>query len=211
MVTNAGREVVEGMYELGDRLHAKIKTLTRPEMERLLSLFDGVIANIKGLPQPAQKTAFKLSLLFDRGVATPGIVQIRQRIIVLLAFHDDAHMAAWHPYEVDGHLWETFTLVWQGQAGCAAELTEKLPHRNCAKCEYTSVLETLSARGWIIACGGRFIPQEQAARMRQAVEGATDRTFAAAFAGLSTTEMGEFRSLIRKLAAAVALYKEDAK
>jgi DNA-binding MarR family transcriptional regulator len=204
-LTDEGREVVEGIYELGDRLYAKIKALTGPEMSRLLSLSDRVLRTIKKLPDPAERPAFELSLLFDRGVDTPPIVQVRQRILVLLAFREDAHVAAWRPYEPDGQLWEALTLIWRERASDAAELAEQLPHRNYAKSDYVSALEKLSARGWITVRGGRFVIQEQAARMRQEVEEVTDRTFAAAFADLNPAEMREFRELMGKLAAAVTL------
>ena len=202
-LTRSGREIVVGLYELGDRLLAKIKALPPAEMGRLLYLFDELISKIKGLPEPTQKPAFELSLLFDRGASTPAIVRVRQRTLVLLAFRDDAHMAAWRLREPDGQLWETFTLIWRGQAGNAAELAEQLPHRNYSKSDYAEALEALSARGWIVMRSGRFIPQEQAARMRQEVETATDRIFDAAFAGLPPVEMSEFYHLMGKFAAAV--------
>lgn len=203
-LTDAGREIVEGMYELGDRLHAKMETLTDPEMERLLSLSDSVIVKIKRLPAPARKPAFELSLLYERGASTPRIVQVRQRILVLLSFRDDAHVAAWRPCESDGQLWEAFTLIWREQAGSAAELAKQLPHRNYAESDYADALKKLTARGWITDRDGRFITGDQAARMRQEVEDATDRLFAAAFVGLSPAEIREFQGLMGNWAAEFA-------
>ena len=66
-------------FQLGDRLLAKIKALPPAEMGRLLYLFDELISKIKELPEPTQKPAFELGLLFDRGASTPAIVRVRQR------------------------------------------------------------------------------------------------------------------------------------
>jgi len=202
-LTSAGREIVEGVYELGDRLYAKIRTLAGAELERLLFLSDCLIVKIKGLSEPAHKPAFGLSLLFDRGVAIPHIVQVQQRMLILLSFRGDVHVAAWRPYEQDGQLWESFTLIWREQAGSAAELSEQLPHRSYTGSDYLCALQKLTARGWITDHGDKFTPQAQAARMRQEVEKATDRFFAAAFAGLSPAEKREFQELMGKFAAGV--------
>ncbi|MFC1996776.1 hypothetical protein ACFLXI_04110 [Chloroflexota bacterium] len=202
-LTNGGREIVEGVYELSDRLCAKIKTLTVPEIVRLLSQHDRIIEKIKQLPEPLRKPAFEFSLHFDRDKCAPPIVQVCQRILVLLAFRDDAHIAAWRPYEPDGQLWEVFTLIWREQAGIAAELVEQLAHRNYAVSDYAAALEELAARGWIANRGGKFVVQEQAAQMRQKVESTTDRTFADAFTCLSLIELRKFRDLMGKFAEAV--------
>jgi hypothetical protein len=204
-LTKSGYEVVEGVYELGDRLYAKIEALTDPEMAQLRSLSDCVIGKIKELPEPPKKLAFELSLNFDRGVKTPLIVRIRQQIFILLAFRDDAHIAAWRPYEADGHLWETFTLIWRKQAGSASDLVEMLPHRNYTQNDYATALDVLRNRGWISDRGDIFAVKDQAARMRQEVEEVTDRTFATAFSGLSLAEKCKFQALMRELAKAVTL------
>ena len=207
-LTAPGREIIEGMYELGDRLQAKVTALTQPEMGYLLSLFNRVIGQIKRLSDPERKPAFKLSLLFDRGSFTVPLVQVHQQILVTLAFREDAYMAAWHPYEADGQLWEAFTLIWQEQACNAAELAQCLPHRNYTESDYTSALEKLTARGWITSSGSRFIAQEQATRMYLDVEETTNRMFNTAFASLSRTEMGDFHHLLEKLALMVTPKKK---
>lgn len=204
-LTDAGREVVEGVYDLGDRLYAKIKALNNYEMQRLLFLSDCVINNIEKLPVPSRKPAFTLSLRFHRDRFTPLIVRVRQRIFDLLAFRDDAHITSWRPYEQDGRLWEAFTLVWREQVGSAAELYELLPHRNYSKSDYAAALDILAARGWIVGCEDRFVVQEQAAQIRQKIEEQTNLLFAAAFSGLSADEKRELQELMTKFADTVKL------
>ena len=203
-LTIGGLEVVEGVYELGDRLCAKIGVLGDLEMARLQSFLDAVIDEIKLLSEPGCKPAYKLSLRFDRGDCRPYIVQVRQKILIMLAFRDDAHVAAWRPHECNGQIWETFTLVWREQAGSATELVARLPHRNYAESDYLAALKILVARGWIKDRGDRFVVGEQAARMRQEVEAATDRMFIAAFNSLSPAAKCEFQELMEKLSRMVA-------
>lgn len=202
-LTDPGLEIVEGLYDLCDRLYPKINALSDPEMVRLRYLSDRVIDKIKQLREPVEKPALELNLLFERCLNRPLIVQLRQRMFILLAFRDDAHVAAWRPYESDGQLWEAFTLIWREQAGSAAELVEQLPHRNYAERDYAAALEKLIVRGWLTVQGDRYIPKEEAIQMRQEVEDRTDLIFNAAFAGLSTDEMKEFQRLMQKFSVAV--------
>ncbi len=208
-LTNQGREIVEGVYELGDRLYGKIRALAGSELERLIFLSDCVIDQIKQLSEPARKPSFELSLLFDRGMEMPLIVQVQQRMIILLSFRGDAHVAAWRPYEQNGQLWDAFTLICQEQTDSAAELFEKLSHRNYTKSDYACALQKLAARGWITDNGDKFTPQLQAARMCQEVEKATDHFFAAAFVGLNLAEKREFQELMKKFDAGVTLQEND--
>jgi hypothetical protein len=152
---------------------------------------------------PARKAAFELGLRFDRGLAAPLLTQIRRRLLDLLAFRDDAHVAAWSAIEPEGQIWETFTLVWRQQAQNAAELAGQLSYRNYAETDYAAALKKLVARGWIIRWGeGHWVPAK-AAQMRQQVEQVTERLFAATFADLSVAELAELQGLLTKFSQAV--------
>jgi hypothetical protein len=45
------------------------------------------------------------------------------------AIRDDAHMAAYGQYEVEGHVWEAFSYIANEQAKSAADLYEQLAYR----------------------------------------------------------------------------------
>ena len=200
-LTESGREIVEGLNELCDRLYAKIKVLSDPEMACLRYLSDRVIEKTIQQPEPIKKPTFNMKLLFGRCLDRPLIVQIRLQMFVLLAFRQDAHVAAWRPYESDGQIWEALTLICRGQAGNATELVGQLHHRNYAERDYATALGKLRARGWITLQDERYIPTGQAVRIWNEVEERTDQIFYSAFAGLSNAEMEEFQRLMQKYAA----------
>jgi DNA-binding MarR family transcriptional regulator len=204
-LTEAGREVAFELFDLGDRLCANIEGLPEPEMEQLLALHNKVCIKIKTLPEPAEKPAFELSLRLRRGPTAPLFAQIRRRVIDLLAFRDDVHMAAWMPQTDEGHLWEAFTLIWRQQAGTAAELAEQLSHRSYDETDYAATLDRLVACGWIARLGEKYVVRTKAARMRQRVEKDTDQLYQAAFDGLSATEVAAFQDLMEAFVEAVTL------
>jgi len=197
-LTDSGREIVDGLNELCDRLYAKTKVLSDPEMARLRHLSDLVIQKIK--QQQVEKPAFKLKMLFGRYLGRPLIVQLRQQMFIVLAFREDAYVASWRPYESDGQVWETFSLICSRKAGNAAELAAQLPHRNYSTTDYAFALDKLDARGWITLQDDSYIPTGQAVRVWNQVDKRTDQIFDAAFSGLSIFEMEELQGLMRKFA-----------
>jgi DNA-binding MarR family transcriptional regulator len=204
-LTEVGRDVAIEYFELSDQLFAKIQALPEPEMEHLLAFLNKVSAKIKTLPEPANKLGFELSLRFDRGPSAPLMLQLRRRIIDLLAFRDDVHIAAWKTHAAEGQLWEAFTLIWRDQAGNAAELAKQLAYRNYDETAYAAALDRLVACGWIAKLGSEYVVRPKAARMRQRVEKTTDRLYKAAFADLSIAEEAIFQQLLERFVEAVAL------
>jgi hypothetical protein len=138
------------------------------------------------------------------------MVQARRKLLDVLSFRDDAHVAAWRPYGADGQVWEAFTYVWRGDASTAAELAEKLPYRHYDEDAYAAALQELVARGWIAQEGEGFIATEEGKRLRQEAEDATDRYFDAAWAGLGEAEIKELKGLLERMAEALQPPEEEA-
>lgn len=204
-LTDSGREIVEGLNELCDRLYAKTKVLSDPEMARLRYISDLVIEKIK--QQPVEKPAFKLKLLFGRFLDRPLIVQLRQQMFIVLAFREDARVASWRPYESDGQVWESFSLICSRKAGNAAELVAQLPQRNYSTADYDVALDQLVARGWIILQDDSYIPTGTAVRVWNEVDKRTDQIFDTAFSGLNNVEMEEFQGLMRKFSSMLSQFE----
>lgn len=197
VLTFRGREVAQELTELSDRLFAKVESLPRPQLKRLLTLLDKVAATIKVLPDPPEKPSFELSLRFERDSLASTLSRIRRRMIDLLAFYDDAHLATRLPQEASGLFWETFTYVWRGKAHSAPELAAQLSYRNYTEGDYAAALEGLAIRGWVVQMEDeKYLVQKSAAQMCQQVEQTTDRLFEVAFANLSAAEAAEFKQLM---------------
>ena len=204
-----GKQVVERLWVLGDKTFDRLETLPDAELKRIAALLDKVLKKARELPEPAEKWALSWGPKFDRGPSAPLMVQVRRRLLDLLAFRDDVHIAAWRPYEADGRAWEAFTFLWRGDAGMAAELAEKLPYRNYDEASYAAALEDLASRGWIAEEKDKYVVTEKGKKLRQKAEDATDRYFDAAWVALNEAETKELMGLLKKLAKTLKQPEED--
>ena len=208
-LTVKGKEVVERLFALADDEFAGLESLPDADLKRIVALLHKVVKKAQELPEPAEKWALSWGSKFDRGPSAPLMVQVRRRLIDLLAYRDDVHVAAWQPYGVGGQAWEALTFVWRGEASTAAELAEKLPYRNYDEDAYAAVLQDLASRGWIAAEDGRYAVTEKGKSLRQEAEEATDRYFDAAWIALDEAEMGELKGLLGRLADALKVSEEE--
>jgi hypothetical protein len=195
-----GTELADGLFELGDRIFGELEILSGKEMKRLIGLLYNVVETARQLPEPAEKWALSWGAKFDRGPDAPLMVRARRNMLDLIAYRDDAHIAAWQPYGASGQEWEAFSMVWQGDAATAAELAEKLPYRNYDEDAYEEALQGLAARGWLVEEDGAYAATEKGKKLRQEAEDATDRYFDAAWVSLNEAETEEIKGLLGKLA-----------
>lgn len=209
-LTAKGQQVTAELFGLGDRVFGELEVLPEADLYRVIELLHVVAQRAQELPEPAEKVGLSWGAKFDRGPDAPAMVQARRKLLDVLGFRDDTHVAAWRPYGADGGTWEAFTYVWRSDAGTAAELAEKLPYRNYDQDAYAIALQELVARGWIIQEGEGFIATEEGNRLRQEAEDATDRYFDAAWTGLSESEAKELKGLLERMARALQSPEEDA-
>ncbi len=201
--TAKGQQAAKDLFALADRMFGDIESLPDDDLERISALLGKVVEQALELPEPAERWALSWGSKFDRGPDAPLMVQVRRRLLDLLGFRDDVHIAAWQSCGVSGQEWEAFTYVWRDEAGTAAELAETLPYRNYDEAAYVAALEELVSRGWIAEAEGKYIATEEGKVLRQQAEDATDRYFDAAWGGLSEAEMEEVQDLLERLAEAV--------
>jgi predicted transcriptional regulator len=202
-LTDQGEELAKEIFSFAGDLYGSLEPLPDDDLERITALLDKVVESARSVPEFEEKWGLSWGALFDRGPSAPAAVRLRRRMLDLFAFRDDAHIAAWKPYGVKGYVWETLTYVWQGDAGTAAELAEKLPYRNLDEETYAGALKELVAKGWIAEDEGKHVITKEGKALRQEAEDATDRYFDAAWVVLSDEEMGELKGLLEKLAEAL--------
>lgn len=136
---------------------------------------------------------------FHPDVAYGPLAKIDQHLDDLNAFRDDAHLAAWQPYEVDGRSWEALTLVWRNEAQTAGELAKKLPFRGYTAGDYAESLAELAGRGWLMQVDGLYRLTDEGQQLRQAAEEATDHYFYAPWASLNEDEQARLQNLLIQL------------
>jgi DNA-binding PadR family transcriptional regulator len=207
-LTPKAKETVEHLLGLADKTLAGVETLPDVDLKRIEQLLAKVVKKAHQLPEPAEKPGLALGETFDRDNSVP-LVQARRRMLDLLAYRDDVHIAAWQPYGVSGQVWETLTYVWQGDAGTAAELADKLSYRHYDAGAYATALKDLSTHGWIARENGKYVITPEGQRLRQEAEDTTDRYFDAPWTALSESETRELKELLKKFVKAVKLLEKE--
>lgn len=173
-LTDLGREAVEGVFEAAHRGLAVAEPLPAGEMDQLTRLLQRIVEATLQAPEPAEKWALRYSRWTDPGEDAPGTVRVDQYLTDLLRFRDDAHIAAWRPYGVDGRVWDTLTFVWREQAHSAEDLLELLPFRGFTVQEYQAALDELAGKGWLEEKDGAYELTKVGRQVREEAEEATN-------------------------------------
>jgi Mn-dependent DtxR family transcriptional regulator len=198
-LTDLGRRAVEDIYEAAQRGLEAVEPLPADEMERLNGLLHRLVEATLEAPEPEEKRAIACSRWTDPGESASDSVLTDQYLTDLLRFRDDAHLAAWKPYDVSGPAWEALTFIWRGEASTAEELAEKLPYRGHAAEAYTEALGDLVDRGWVEKAADGYRVTEKGNALRQEAEDATDRYFFAPWACLDVNEKNQLHDLLTRL------------
>lgn len=195
-LTESGRQAAELVLGTG---YAKMKTLqpiSSGELGRLAILLDRLVMSCLTAPVPSGKWCIIYSHRIDPGKDAPVIARIDQYLTDLAAYRDDAHLAAWRSHNTDGHIWETFSCLWRGEATTLNGIYQKLQRRGYSQDEYRQALEDLVKRGWVWEEAGEYCVTIPGREVRQAAEEATDEYFYAPWACLNQGETEELRTLL---------------
>ncbi len=118
------------------------------------------------------------------------------------AFRDDAHMAAWKPFNITGYEWEAFSFIWSGQAQTAEEIDRQLFYRGYSLSEYEAALQDLIERGWLEEQTDKpdhYKLTADGTNIRETAETQTDTYFYTPWSALQPSEVQELHQLILKL------------
>jgi DNA-binding MarR family transcriptional regulator len=182
---------------------AEVISLPDGDLERLTQLLGKVVASADQSDLFEEKYALHLIHKTDPPADASIVQHARQPILQLLAYRDDAHIAAWALHQLEGHILETLTYLWRSDGYTAAELNEKLSFRNYTEADYSGALEKLAQRGWAVAEGGSYRITPEGQKVREAIEEQTNVFFDAPFEALSAAENQELEELLNQWAAAL--------
>lgn len=132
----------------------------------------------------------------------PPLAKIVQYGSDFNAFRDDAHMAAYGEYDVEGHIWEALSYITSQQARSARDLYEKLAYRGFYTQDWQTALDTLVHRNWLKETDGNYQATEKALQISQEIEAKTDAYFYAPWAVLSDDEYVDLTVNMQKLSEA---------
>jgi hypothetical protein len=198
-LTEAGRRALLGSFAAVHQAVAEFQPLPAEDMRRLTDLLGRLVDASLAAPAPADKSHLLYSRGVDPGAEVSFAARIDQYLTDLNNFRDDAHQAAWQPYEVGGPAWEALTLIWRGEADTPETLAEKRPGRGQEPAAYAAALRSLADRGWVAEQGGVYNVTEQGRVARQHAEDETDRLFYEPWTCLDDGEAQELRALLIQL------------
>lgn len=196
----AAKQIIQAAYEK----MAQLQPLPDEELERLAALLNRLVAACLEAPEPPGKWCIRHSRKTDPGATASLVIRIDQYLSDLAAYRDDAHLAAWQPYAIEGHAWEAFTFLWRGEAATLDELMQKLARRGYTHQEYQQALEELIRRGWVEKTGENYALTAEGKALRQQAEETTDRYFYAPWESLSLAEVEELTNLLTRFTNAIS-------
>lgn len=203
-VPEKARQAVRQIVQAGDDQLVKL-ALGAPGMEadhdHLLSHLKPIILANNATAEPPEKWAIANRFR----VATrnsPVIVQIRECLMDLLAFHDDAHLSAARPYFSEaGIVWSAFGCVRRDHTMTAEKIAEALAFRGYDAEHYAAALQAAVQAGWLESndLPGTYRPTSKGQDMHAQVDKLTDEYFFRPWAVLSQNELDELYGLLEKL------------
>jgi hypothetical protein len=197
-LTAKGRAVLERRLQRRRELTDVPMPLPADEIDRIATLLGRLIDTSLAAPVPPGSWCLAHSRRRAPAQGAPALLRIAQYFSDFNAFRDDAHMAAWQSYTLDGYVWEAFTLVCAGEADSAASLFEQLAYRGYSCGEYAAALELLTRRSWLepAATAGAYGVTTDGRAVREVVERLTDSYFYAPWSCLAEAEIAELHALL---------------
>lgn len=198
-LTEHGKKVLAAFFDSAQAAIAAVPALPAAEMEELVALLERVVLAVERSPLPREKSNFAASRWTDPGPDAPLTVRADQYMTDLMHFRQDAHIASWNAYGVDGIAWETFTLIWRNQANTTADLAHILSSRGHDEADYAAALRLLADKGWIEQAAGRWQISGSGQALRDVAEMVTNRLFFAAWRVLGEIELCRLSELLVSL------------
>jgi helix-turn-helix protein len=200
-VTEKARDAVRQVIQAGDTHLLKFESTTDINLERLLLFLKQIILANHAAPEPPEKWAIEKRFR----VATknsPVIVQIRECLMDIFAYHDDAHLSAARPhFNQAGIVWSVLGAISTGSAVTAEQMAETMSFRGYDTYEYEAAIKAGIEVGWLeaVEMTGTFRPTQKGRELREQVERLTDEYFYCPWVMFSQAELDEFYHLLWKL------------
>lgn len=197
VLTDAGRVITDRMTENRILPFADFVPIVQGDILKLEQLMWRIIeASLK-----SDGSTWCLAHSRNRApsVEAPILAKIVQYGSDFNAFRDDAHMAAYSQYNVEGHVWEAFNYVVNEQAQTADALYDKLAYRGFYTEDWQAVLNDLTEQGWISPNSSFYAVNETGQEIFAEVEAITDEMFFAPWATLSEEGYSTLIDLMQSL------------
>jgi hypothetical protein len=200
-VPEKAREAVRRLVAAGDEKLLKYEALARTDLSRLLIFLKRIVLANNAAPEPPEKWA--TAVRFHTATRnSPVIVQIRECLMDIFAYRDDAHLSAARPYfnEV-GIVWNAFIAVCGNNPLTPEQIADETSFRGYEARDYRLALQAAVEAGWVEPASQpqAFHPTVKGLEMRARVEKLTEEYFYAPWQDLAPPELDEVHDLLSSL------------
>lgn len=200
-VTEEARQAARRIILAGEQQLEPFGAFTRLDLHRLSMLLKKIVLANAAAPEPPEKWAIiKRFRVVDRD--SPPIVKIREYLMDLLAYRDDCHLSASHPYfGRAGIVWSVLgTLSRDGQV-TAEQMAETHSFRGYEPDDYEVALEAATQIGWAeeTAEPGVYRLTSLGKEIHKDAQRLTDRYFYSPWSATAPGELDELYDLLAKL------------
>ena len=207
-VTEKARATARNLIQAGDVQLSDFSSMPAPELKRLLTLLKQIVMECCVAPEPPGKWAIlKRFRVANRHY--PPIMQIREYLMDLYAYRDDAHLSASRPYFNDaGIVWLVLSSLETGEAVNAEQMAEKMAFRGYALEDYEIAMQAALELGWAQpeTHPGKFCLTREGKQLRQQAERDTNEYFYAPWSVLRQEEIEELHQLLIRLHNGLRVY-----
>ncbi|MCD6400909.1 MAG: hypothetical protein J7L73_03170 [Anaerolineales bacterium] len=200
LLTNSGghaaAEIIRSAYDV---MRALPDPFPSPDFTYFIELLRKIVTACLEISEPPGKWCINHSRRLDPGGNAPLIIRLDQYLSDLLAYHDDAHLAAWQPLGVDGPTWETLTMVNSGEVDSLNMLIKRLKFRDFPSSVYENAVESLANDGMLMVKNSKITLTEKGRVHCQKVEEKTDHYFFAPWEFLSQEDVEILENLSKNL------------
>jgi len=177
---------------------ARADPLPLADGQRLVGLLRRVIGVSLAAPPPPDPWAIRLSFkLMPK--TDPPLPYVEQAITCLMAYRDDAHLAAWRPSGLSAMALEALTFLWSGEAGSLEAVCERLAPRGHPEQVYAQALAELRQRDFVRGSDDALHVTDSGRGFRDQVEATTDRYFYGPWASLNDGDKIELGEILVRL------------
>jgi hypothetical protein len=210
-VTEAARGAVRQIIEEGDQQLAGFHSMPDSDLKRLVILFQQITTECKLSGQPPEQWAiFKRFRVAHE--QSPLIVQVRECLMDLYAYRDDAHLSAARPhFNQAGIVWLVLGALWKGSAVNAEQMAESMSFRGYAAEDYEIAIEAAVEIGWAEQAEhpNTFRLTQKGRELREQVERLTNQYFYKPWSVLVPAEIDELYDLLITLRHELDVYKKS--
>lgn len=200
-VTEKARNAARRIIQAGDAFLVPFESFTDIDLKKLAGLLKQLVHSCQFTPEPPRKWAIENRFrIADQN--SPVIVQLREHLMDLFAYHDDSHISAARPhFGQAGIVWNVLGSLWRKEKVTVEEVAESLAFRAYEINDYEVALQAAAQLGWAerIDSPSAYRITQTGRELREQAEQLTNEYFYAPWSVLIQSELDELYDLLLKL------------